>query len=170
MRRHRSLAPARSDSHAAHDPGSRRPAGDEVTVKTKTIDEATAATIAENCEAEGNLIRITAQLARPDYEALNKVLTGLGGKWNRKAKAHVFPFPIEEHLAAVKESGTYVDRKSALGFFETPEDLAASLMPKIADSLWCSSLHMNSASRHFERLRGARVPTSRYGHGSPLCA
>ena len=47
-----------------------------MTVKAKPIDEATANIIARNCIASGNQVKITAQLARPDYEAVNKVLTG----------------------------------------------------------------------------------------------
>lgn len=99
-------------------------------IALKKIDEATAAIIAKNCIASGDRVTITAQLDyKTEYLPLKKVLEALGGKWKGgKVQAVIFPFDIEAQLAACVESGTYVDRKKALGFFETPADIAAEIV------------------------------------------
>ena len=51
----------------------------------------------QHLQCTDNRVVITAQLDRSDYKELNKVLEGLGGKWNRKEKAHIFP----ENAAAI---------------------------------------------------------------------
>ena len=43
------------------------------------------------CRADGNLLYLpSVQLDRKTYTEVNKVLENMGGKWNQKAKAHVF--------------------------------------------------------------------------------
>ncbi len=43
------------------------------------------------CRTEGNTLYLPeGQLDRATYQAVNKVLESIGGKWNRKAKGHVF--------------------------------------------------------------------------------
>ena len=56
---------------------------------TDTIPEEVL-TVLSTVEIEGNNVRITAQLDRKLYLAVNKVLDRIGGTWNKKAKAHVF--------------------------------------------------------------------------------
>lgn len=67
------------------------------------------------------------QLDRKLYEATNKVLDALGGKWNRSAKAHVFAEPCEERIEGAIESGEYT-RPSDMGWFPTPHDLASRIV------------------------------------------
>lgn len=74
---------------------------------------------------DGSTVKLPpGKLDRSDYERVNKALTALGGKWNRKAGGHVFPFPAAELLADAVANGAVVDRKQALQFFETPADIA----------------------------------------------
>lgn len=43
------------------------------------------------CRTEGNTLFLPdRQLERSTYQAVNKVLESIGGKWDRKAKGHVF--------------------------------------------------------------------------------
>ena len=70
-------------------------------------------------EIEGNNVRITSQLDRKLYSAVNKVLDRIGGKWNRKAKAHVFDVDPTERLEVVMNSGV-LDPKVKTGYFPTP--------------------------------------------------
>ena len=42
------------------------------------------------------------QLDRKTYEAVNKAIENLGGKWNKKAKTHVFPFDPAPKIAEAK--------------------------------------------------------------------
>jgi predicted RNA methylase len=104
-----------------------------VTVKTRQISPEVREILA-GIEWDGNLAKLTCgQIKeRKLYEAVNDVLETLGGKWNRKAKAHVFE--SEEAALALEETietGEYhsaVDVKQALGQFDTPAELAAEVV------------------------------------------
>jgi len=68
------------------------------------------------------------QLDRKMYMAVNKVLTDLGGKWNRAKKAHVFTIDPVDIIDEICLTGEYTTRKKELQFFETPPKLAADLV------------------------------------------
>lgn len=68
------------------------------------------------------------QLDRKMYMAVNKVLTDLGGKWNRSKKAHVFTIDPADIIDEICLTGEYTTRKKELQFFETPPQLAADLV------------------------------------------
>ena len=76
-------------------------------------------TILSTVEIEDHNVRITAQLDRKLYLAVNKVLGRIGGTWNRKAKAHVFDVDPTERLEVVINSGV-LDPKVKTGYFPTP--------------------------------------------------
>lgn len=63
-------------------------------------------------------------LDRPSYEAVNKALVMMGGKWNRSAKAHVFPSDPTAIIAAALDTGKVRDEKKEFQFFPTPAALA----------------------------------------------
>ena len=63
------------------------------------------------------------QLDRKTYEAVNKVLEAAGGKWNRKAKAHLFAGDAAEALDQIILTGEVTNKKQEFGFFETPADI-----------------------------------------------
>jgi hypothetical protein len=67
------------------------------------------------------------QLDRKTYEAVNKALEMLGGKWNRGRRVHVFPKPVEQVLAEVLDKGEVFDSKKAFQVFETPQGLAEQM-------------------------------------------
>lgn len=67
------------------------------------------------------------QLERKTYEAVNKVLDALGGRWSRRDRAHLFDRDVEGAIEDVILTGTAVNRKQTLGFFETPDGLADEL-------------------------------------------
>ena len=71
---------------------------------------------------------LPAQLDRPTYEAVNKVLLAAGGKWNRHAKAHLFTTDPRQALGLAVDTGTIVDTKKALQQFYTPPDLATRMV------------------------------------------
>lgn len=68
------------------------------------------------------------QLDRTLYAGVNKVLEALGGKWNRKLGGHVFAADCEPLIENAIETGTYTDHKKELGWFPTPDRLAARLV------------------------------------------
>lgn len=67
------------------------------------------------------------QLERKLYTDVNKKLTGIGGKWNRKAKAHVFSSDPTELMGRVL-NGEKINLKKDFQFFETPQELADQLV------------------------------------------
>ena len=86
---------------------------------TETIAE-DVLRVLSTCEIEDNNVQITAgQLDRKLYLAVNKVLDRIGGKWNRKAKAHVFDQDPTDRLNNVIESGV-LDPEVKTGYFPTP--------------------------------------------------
>jgi predicted RNA methylase len=84
--------------------------------------------ILRNCETVGNALTLPAQLDRAAYVRVNKVLEAIGGKWNRKAKAHIFPGNAAEAITQAAGTGTYTDKKKEYQFFETPDELARQLV------------------------------------------
>lgn len=73
---------------------------------------------------DGSELRITDPLDRNLYEAVNKVLVAAGGKWNRKAKAHIFDGDAAAALEQVLLTGQITDKRAELGAFYTPPDIA----------------------------------------------
>lgn len=72
-------------------------------------------------------------LERKLYEATDKVLRALGGKWDRKAQGHVFSRPVEGELAEALTSGVAVDQAKTHEQFFTPADLARDLVSRLPD-------------------------------------
>jgi predicted RNA methylase len=64
------------------------------------------------------------QLDRTLYTEVNKVLDAAGGKWNRKAKAHLFTRDPREQLADALETGKTENRKQQFQAFYTPAAVA----------------------------------------------
>lgn len=112
---------------------------------------------------EGNELRLTDQLDRKLYERTNKVLEALGGKWNRKAKAHVFPADAGDLLGDVLATGEYLDAKREFQFYETPESLACR-MCRLADIGHGTTVLEPSAGR------GAIANTARQYGGVVHCS
>lgn len=80
---------------------------------------------------EGNVVRITEILDRELYLQVNHVLEGLGGKWVRQRRAHVFNLAdagsVRELLEAVMLTGEYAPPELD-GYFPTPLGLVAELL------------------------------------------
>lgn len=79
--------------------------------------------------ADGGL-RLVGQLERKLYEATNKVLEAAGGKWSRKAKAHLFDGDVTEIVEGLIETGEYRRTKQDLGQFDTPPALASEVVAR----------------------------------------
>lgn len=66
------------------------------------------------------------QLERDLYERVNKALSAMGGKWNKKAKAHLFDSDPRSQVDGLIESGSLTVEKD--GFFETPESIVHRML------------------------------------------
>lgn len=71
-------------------------------------------------ECNGNNLILTGQLDRNLYTRTNKVIEAAGGKWNRKAKAHVFDIEASERIEQIILTGDVVVPKDDFEFFPTP--------------------------------------------------
>lgn len=91
-------------------------------IDSKVLDVLSNATI------EGNTLKLTGQLERPLYVAVNKVLEAAGGKWNRKAQAHVFEEDAADLMDQIILTGKVQNKKQELGDFPTPPDVVKRLM------------------------------------------
>lgn len=81
------------------------------------------------CRVEGDTLYLPdGQLDRPTYEAVNKVITNIGGKWNRKVKGHIFasgdPAALLDNVILTGEA---VDLKKQYQFFPTPRPVAEAM-------------------------------------------
>lgn len=93
-------------------------------MKAKTLSPEALAVLSA-VEIDGNLARITSgQLDRKLYLEVNAALEALGGKWDRKAKGHVFPADPSDKIDGVVYSGSFTSPKSDFDFFATPTELA----------------------------------------------
>lgn len=79
-------------------------------------------------EVSGNEVRLVGQLDRALYMATDKVLQAAGGKWNKKAKAHVFDSDAESRIDQIIVSGDVVIPKDEFNFFPTPLDIVRKLL------------------------------------------
>lgn len=84
--------------------------------------------ILRRSQIEGCNLALPPALDRKTYQAVNKVIEALGGKWNRKAKAHVFPDDPLTIIQKTIEKGAYTDRQKEYGYFPTPIPLAQRMV------------------------------------------
>ena len=88
-------------------------------------------TVLSTLNIDGNNVTITGQLDRKLYLAVNKVLERIGGKWNKKAKAHVFDGDPTDRLNNVIECGE-LDPEVKTGYFPTPAKIVDKMI-ELAD-------------------------------------
>lgn len=128
----------------------------------------------EELSYSGLEAHIAGQLDRKLYVDVNKVLEACGGKWNRKAKAHLFTEDPEPIIAAViNDRAVRTARED--GFFPTPPTLAALLAADLDIGPGSRVLEPSAGSGALVRaaiVRGAKVvcverDTARYHE---LCA
>lgn len=75
-----------------------------------------------------NSLTLPGQLDRKTYELVAKAIEAVGGKWNRKAKCHVFSGDPRDKLGLALQTGVVIDEKKQFQAFYTPPDLAERLV------------------------------------------
>lgn len=88
--------------------------------------------VLSRAETNGNALVLVGQLDRKMYERTNKVLEAAGGKWNRKAKAHVFDDEAATRVDQIILSGEVEVPKDEFNFFPSPPAVVDRLM-ELAD-------------------------------------
>lgn len=89
--------------------------------------------ILDRAEMAGPALRLVEQLDRADYTAANKVLEAAGGKWNRKAKAHIFDVDAADAIEPVLLTGEIIIAKQEFGAFYTPAPVAILACEMLGD-------------------------------------
>lgn len=82
------------------------------------------ADILDEADIDGQHLRLKRDLDRSTYVEVDKILRAIGGKWNRNARAHVFPTDAAVAVANALRAGAVANRQQELQMFETPEPLA----------------------------------------------
>lgn len=81
--------------------------------------------ILSRSEMNGKALQLPAgKLDRAVYSAVDKVLSAAGGKWNRKAAAHVFDEDAADAIEPILLTGEYRRTKQDFGQFDTPHAAA----------------------------------------------
>lgn len=84
-----------------------------------------ALAVLDRCIIAADTVKLPpGQLERQLYVKVNKVLEAAGGKWNRKAQAHVFDADVVDILEQALLTGEIGNPKQELGVFYTPPALA----------------------------------------------
>jgi predicted RNA methylase len=84
-------------------------------------------TVLDHAETTGNELRLTGQIDRNLYVLTNKTLEAAGGKWNKKAKAHLFTNPAADVLDAILSTGEVTSPRD-FGYFPTPGNVVDRLI------------------------------------------
>lgn len=85
-----------------------------------------------NADVDGAQLQLTAQLDRKLYLEVAKAIEALGGKWNRKAKAHVFEYDASNMIEDAIATGAVTNLRDLYQFFPTPAPVAKQLV-ELAD-------------------------------------
>ena len=101
-----------------------------ISLKTMTFDEDVLSVLREMHWKDGGLLGVLEQqLDRKLYLRVNKALSAMGGKWNRKAKGHVFREDPRPTIFGLLESGTLTVERD--GFFVTPLEIVAMMTDRV---------------------------------------
>ena len=91
------------------------------------IDDEVLAVLSRS-ETNGGHLLLPGQLDRKMYERTNKVLEAAGGKWSRKAKAHVFASDAFGRIDEIILSGEVDIPKDEFNYFPSPPEVVERLM------------------------------------------
>jgi len=85
--------------------------------------------ILDACTTKGNILYLPdRQLDRKTYTEVNKCLDSIGGKWNRKAKGHIFTEDPTDLLENLILTGEVTDIKKEFQYFPTPKNIAKMMV------------------------------------------
>lgn len=76
----------------------------------------------------GNALVLPYNLERNMYTQVNKVLEASGGKWNKKAKAHLFDIDASDRIEQIILTGEVEIPKDEFNYFPTPNTVVDRLM------------------------------------------
>lgn len=84
--------------------------------------------VLDRCAFDGPHLTLPEQLDRKAYLAVAKVIEAAGGKWNKRAKAHVFDGDAQAAIEPVILTGDVTHARDEFDFFPTPEVIGKRLV------------------------------------------
>lgn len=84
--------------------------------------------VLSRAKVDGAMLVLTGQLDRALYTKTNKVLEAAGGKWNRKAAAHVFSADAASRVEDMILTGVVEVPKDEFNYFPSPPAIVARLI------------------------------------------
>jgi type I restriction-modification system DNA methylase subunit len=87
--------------------------------------------ILDSSALDGQALRLPGQLDRKVYLEVAQVIEAAGGKWNRKAGAHLFEVPAQDAIDQIIATGGVTTRQELQQFFTPPA--LANRMVEVAD-------------------------------------
>jgi hypothetical protein len=94
----------------------------EITLRADVVEVLRSATVA------GKHLQLSGQLDRKLYLQVAAVIEALGGKWSRKAQAHVFDSDPREVVEDAIATGAVTDLRKLYQFYPTPPAVAVQLV------------------------------------------
>lgn len=94
----------------------------------RRITEEVAAVLRDGHSRQTTFHLAPGAIERDLYVAVDKVLKGLGGKWNRKLRGHVFEVDPRPLIDEALSSGGYMNRAQEFQLFDTPWALAGRMI------------------------------------------
>lgn len=88
--------------------------------------------VLSRAKVDGVMLMLTGQLDRALYTKTNKVLEAAGGKWNRKAGAHVFAADAASRVEDMILTGAVEVPKDEFNYFPSPAAVVSRLI-ELAD-------------------------------------
>ena len=86
--------------------------------------------VLEQASVSVGAVALVGALDRKLYDRTNRVLEAAGGRWDRKAKAHLFESDAVEAVEQILANGQVTSLRQDLGQFFTPEPLARSVVAR----------------------------------------
>lgn len=115
--------------------------------------------VLSRADTNGNALTLIGQLDRAMYTKVNKVLEAAGGKWDRKAKAHLFDKEASERVDEIILTGEVEVPKDEFNYFPSPPAVVARLMELAGVCTWMEVLEP-SAGRGAIALECAKTGAS----------
>lgn len=91
--------------------------------KTVKLDDLTRRVLLRS-KIVDNFLELPEQLERSDYVKVAKAIEAAGGKWDRKAKRHVFPEPVKNCMDIDEDTVVIIDQQQTFQAFYTPTEIA----------------------------------------------
>ncbi len=105
---------------------------------------------------DGHRLILTGQLDRKMYVAANDVIEAAGGKWDRKAKAHLFDGDAADALEPILLTGEII-KPQDFGFFPTPLDICSMILDCLPLNISARALEPSAGTGNIVRCLNGLV-------------